>query len=164
MYASKLLSRIRRDLDTIPEYIARIERERQEKREGPRGRHSLLGDYNYATYTEICHRDSIEPDLSIDPGAVKECEDALGRYLDRNAPGNRDLKRYVTAISLYLIFIARRPLHPPGVPFSQETRITKSGDSYVCTGKARYRSDPFSLCRFCVCREKKDPGDTLQST
>jgi uncharacterized protein (UPF0305 family) len=162
MYASGLLSRIRCDLDTIPEYLARIERERQEKREDPRGMLSLIGDYNYATYTEIRRRDSPEPDFPVDPGAVKECEDALGRYLDRNAPGNNDLKRYVTAISLYLIFIARRPLHPPDVAFSPDLRITKSGDFFICTGKARYRSDPFSVCRFCVCRPKKD-GDTLRS-
>jgi hypothetical protein len=152
MYASELLTRIRCDLDTIPKYISRIERERQEKRGDPSDVLTHLGDYNYATYVETCHRDSIEPDFPLDPGTVKECEDALGRYLDQNAPGNRDLKKYVTAISLYLVFIARRPLHPPDVAFSQEIRVTKRGESYVCTGKQRHGDNTDAICRFCVCQ------------
>lgn len=162
MYASELLSRIRRNLDTIPDYLARIERERLAKKEDPPGVLTLLGDYNYATYTEIRDRDFVKPNFPLDPGAVRECEEALDRYLDRYAPDNSDLKRYVTAISLYLVFIARMPLHPPGVGFLQEIRVTKKED-YYCTGKRRYRDDPAAICRFCVCCEKKDPGDTLRS-
>ncbi|HVP96266.1 DUF2115 family protein [Methanoregula sp.] len=152
MYASELLSRIRCDLDTIPEYIARIERERQAVREDPPGTFTLLGDYNYATYTEIRGRCAVDPDFAIDPGAVKECEDVLDRYLERYAPGNENLKHYVTALSLYLAFIEQRPLHPPGVPFSDDIRIVKRGDGYYCTGKRRYRDDPAALCRFCICK------------
>jgi len=151
MYASDLLARISRDLDTIPDYIARIERARQEKKEGSAGVLSHLGDYNYATYTEIRSQNFVEPDFSIDPKRVKECELALARYLDRHAPGNRELKIYVTAISLYLAFLARRPLHPPGTS-SGEIHIIKRGDEYHCTGKRKYRDDPGALCRFCICR------------
>jgi|GEM_PF-494577 len=158
MYASDLLSRIRRDLDTIPDYIARIERERQEKREKPPRGLSLLRIYNYATYTDIRDRDSVEPDYPVNPGRVEECEEALHRYLDRQAPGNCELKTYVTAISLYLVFVARRPLHPPGMELPQGSRITKRENSYVCTGKARYLRDPDALCRFCICRPGKEPG------
>ena len=158
MYASALLSRIRRDLDTIPEYTARIGQERQEKRVGPPDVVSLLGDYNYATYTGIRGQNTVEPDFPLDPVRVNACEEALHRYLDRYAPGNRELKTYVTAISLYLAFIARRPLHPPGVELSQGIRITKREDAYLCTGKARYLRDPDSLCRFCICRSGKEPG------
>ncbi|MFA5236549.1 MAG: DUF2115 family protein [Methanoregula sp.] len=163
MYASDLLTRIRCDLDTIPGYIARIERENRGKREDPPSAISHLGDYNYATYTEIRSRDPVEPDFPVDPGAVKECEEALGWYLERYAPGNSELKIYVTALSLYLIFIARRPLHPPGMAFSDTIRITKRGDYYYCTGKRRYQDDPAALCHFCICRAKKDPGDASRS-
>lgn len=163
MYASDLLSRIRRDLDTIPEYTARIGQERQEKREGPPDVVSLLGDYNYATYTGIRGRNTVEPDFPLDPGRVNACEEALHRYLDRYAPGNRELKTYVTAISLYLVFIARKPLHPPGVEFSQGIRIIKREGAYICTGKARHLRDPDPLCRFCICRSGEEPGqDTRQ--
>lgn len=159
MYASDLLSRIRRDLDTIPEYIARIGWERQENHEGPPDVVSLLGNYNYATYTGIRGQNTVEPDFPLDPGRVNECEEALHRYLDRYAPGNRELKTYVIAISLYLVFIARMPLHPPGAELSQGIRITKREDAYICTGKARYLRNPDSLCRFCICRSGKELGE-----
>ena len=151
MYASDLLSRIHRDLDGIPEYTARIGQERQEDRKTSPGVLSCLGDYNYATYTGIRGQNTVEPDFPVDPGRVEECEEALARYLDRHAPGNRELKTYVTAISLYLVFIAQRPLHPPGTAYG-EIRITKRGDEYHCTGKRKYRDDSGALCRFCICR------------
>jgi hypothetical protein len=44
MYASGLLIRIRRDLDTLSGYIARIEQERLVKREDPSGIPAYLGE------------------------------------------------------------------------------------------------------------------------
>ncbi|MGB8220518.1 MAG: DUF2115 family protein [Methanoregula sp.] len=161
MYASGLLIRIRRDLDTLSGYIARIEQERLVKREDPSGIPAYLGEYNYATYTEIRNRASVEPDFPLDSRIVKECEEALDRYLETYAPGQPDLKRYVTALSLYLIFIAHRPLHPTDLPISDHIRIVKRGNWYYCTGKRRYRDDPLSLCCFCVCRAEEE---TVQST
>lgn len=156
MNASGLLSRIRHDLGNLPEYIARIEREQQAGGKDPSGVLSLLGDYNYATYTEICNLYEVSPDFKIDPTTVDEFENALDRYLDTYAPGKTDLKRYISNISLYLTFIAKRPLHPPGVPFSDEIRIVKNGDFYYCSGKRRFLDDPFSLCHYCVCRSMMD--------
>jgi len=152
MNASGLLSRICRDLRNLPEYIARIERERQAVGKDPSGVLSLLGNYNYATYSEICGRERISPDFEIDPTIVEEFENALDVYLDTYAPGKTDLKRYVSNISLYLTFIVKRPLHPPGVPFSENIRIVKNGDLYYCSGKKRFLDDPSSICRYCVCR------------
>jgi len=149
MNASELLYRIRHDLGDIPEYIARIE---QEQRAGSSGILSLLGDYNYAVYTEICSRETISLDFEIDSTPVEKFENALNRYLDIYAPGKKDLKCYVLNISLYLTFIAKKPLHPPGVQFSDDIHIVKDGDFYYCSGKRRFLKDPFSLCRYCVCR------------
>jgi uncharacterized protein (UPF0305 family) len=152
MNASGLLFRIRRDLRNLPEYIARIERERQAAEKDHSGVLALLGNYNYDTYTEICHHYEVAPDFRIDLSTVEEFENALNVYLDTYAPGKTDLKRYVSDISLYLTFIAKRPLHPPGVSFSDEIRIVKNGDYYYCSGKTRFLDDPSSLCRYCVCR------------
>ena len=154
MNASELLSRIHRDLSSLPEYIARIERVQQAGAKDPSRILSILGDYNYATYTEICYRYEVSPDFKIDPTTVEEFENALDVYLDTYAPGKTDLKCYVTNISLYLTFIAKRPLHPPGVPFSDEIRIVKNGDFYYCSGKKRFLDDPSSICRYCICKSR----------
>jgi uncharacterized protein (UPF0305 family) len=153
MNASGLLNRIRGDLGNLSEYIAWIERVRQAGGKDPSGIISLLGDYNYTTYTEICHRDGVSPDFKLDPATVEEFENAMDVYLTTYAPGKADLKCYVSNISLYLTFIAKRPLHPPGVPFSDEIRIVKNGDFYYCSGKKQFLDDPSSLCRYCVCRQ-----------
>jgi hypothetical protein len=152
MNASELLSRIKGELGNLTEYIARIERELQAGGKDPAGIISLLGDFNYTIYTEICHRDGVSPDFKLDPTTVEEFESALDGYFDTYAPGKTDLKRYVSNISLYLTFIAKRPLHPPGVPLSDEIRIVKNGDFYYCSGKKQFLDDPSSLCRYCVCR------------
>ncbi len=152
MNASGLLSRIRSDLGNLSEYIARIERERQAGGKDPSRVPSILGDYNYATYTEICHRYEVSPDFRIDPTTVEELENTLDKYFDTYAHGKTDLKRYVSNVSLYLTFIAKRPLHPPGVQFSDEIRIVKKGDYYYCSGKKWFLDDPSSICRYCVCR------------
>jgi len=152
MNASELLSRIRRDLGDIPDYIARVEQEKQVRGKDPSRMLSILGDYNYSTYTEICHRNGVSPDFKIESTTVEEFETALDWYFDTYAPGKIDLKRYVSNISLYLTFIAKRPLHPPEVPFSDDIRIVKNRDFYYCSGKKRFLEDPSSICRYCVCR------------
>lgn len=152
LYASDLLSRIRRDLEGLSDYTSRIEQERQARAEDPPGMLTRLGDYNYATYTEICHRDGVSPDFKIDSAIVQSFECTLNQYLDTYAPGKTDLKRYVLSISLYLTFIVKRPLHPPGPPFFGDLHIIQKGESYYCSGKKRFIRDPSSLCRYCVCK------------
>jgi uncharacterized protein (UPF0305 family) len=152
MKASELFSQIRGDLIEVSGYIAQIEEARRTRARDPPGTLTYLGDYNYATCTEILSRDVITPDFRIDRGSVEKFELALDRYLDTYAPGNKELKRYASSVSLYLTFIAKKPLHPPEVPFSEEICIVKNGEFYYCSGKARFLQDPSSLCRYCVCR------------
>jgi len=139
-------------MDDVSGYIAETERARRSSdgRSAATLRH--LGDYNYTAYREILDLDGIAPDFEIDPRTVEEFEQILHRYLDTYAPGREDLKKYIVGVSLYLTFIAKRPLHPPGVPFSDEIRVERKRDSYYCSGKRRFLNDPSSCCRFCVCR------------
>jgi len=152
MKASELFFRICRDLEELSEYISRIEEERLIRAGDPPGALAYLGDYNYTTLVEIRNRDGISPDFEIDSAIVDEFQHALDRYLDTYAPGAADLKCYVLNISLYLTFIAKKPLHPPEVPFSGDILIVKKGKSFYCSGKRRFTGDDPSLCRYCVCR------------
>jgi uncharacterized protein (UPF0305 family) len=152
MNASDLLTRIRHDMDDVSGYIAEIERARRSSDGGSAATLRYLGDYNYTAYREILELDGITPDFEIDPLSVEEFERTLNRYLDIHALGREDLKTYIVGISLYLTFIAQRPLHPPGVPFSEEIRVIQKGGFFYCSGKRRFLNDPVSCCRFCVCR------------
>ncbi|MEN6516769.1 MAG: DUF2115 family protein [Methanospirillum sp.] len=139
-------------MDEVSGYIAEIERARRPCDPEPSGTPRYLEDYNYTTCREILDLDGIAPDFEVDPLLVEECERTLDQYLDTYAPGRRELKGYITGISLYLTFIAQRPLHPPDVPFSEEIRVQRKGEFYYCSGKRRFLTDPVSCCRFCVCR------------
>lgn len=154
MKASELFLRIRRDLEDLSAYTSRIEEERLIRAGDSPGVLTYLGDYNYATFVEIRNRDEISPDFEIDCVIVEEFRHVLDRYLDTYAPEAADLKRYVSNISLYLTFIAKRPLHPPEVPFSGDSSIVKRGESFYCSGKRRFIGDDPSLCRYCACRSQ----------
>jgi len=152
MNALELFTRIRHELDEISGYIAECEKARRSCDQKSPGMPGYLEDYNYATCHELLNLDTIRPDFEIDSLIVEEFEHTLDLYLDTHAPGKKDLKRYITSLSLYLTFIAKRPLHPPGVPFSKEIRIVKKGEFFYCSKKRRFLADPSSCCRFCVCR------------
>lgn len=159
MKASELLTKIREDLSTIPGYIAEIEMARS-NRSGTMDSPQHLLDYTYATYKEIKNRDSVEPDFDLDATAVQNFENDLAHYLDTYAPGKENLKTYTSAISTYLTFISKKPLHPPDMPFSDEFHIVKNGESYYCDGKKKFKNDPRALCSYCICKSESDQNTT----
>ena len=57
------------------------------------------------------------------------------------------------SISLYLAFIAKKPLHPPGLMFSNGSGIYKNQGIYYCAGKSKFIAYKLSLCEYCVCKE-----------
>ncbi len=67
-------------------------------------------------------------------------------------PGNAGFKDYVRTVSVYLVFIARMPLHPPGMRFAGGKEIALVEGIWRCPGKREFVGDPASLCKYCVCR------------
>jgi uncharacterized protein (UPF0305 family) len=61
-----------------------------------------------------------------------------------------EFKDFIKIISLYLTYIAKKPLHPTGIIFSNESKVYQKEESYYCTGKAIFLKDKHSLCRYCV--------------
>jgi len=152
MKASELLEYIRSELSVISDYTSEIgkmvQRGREEKPDLP----AYLRDYNYSAFKEICDHDGIYPDFEIDSSLTGKFTGAVNRYLDTYAPGDEDLKVYVLNISLYLTFIAKRPLHPPALTETGQIEIIQKGRYYYCSEKSRYVHDSSALCRYCVCR------------
>ncbi|MBW9220605.1 DUF2115 domain-containing protein [Methanothermococcus sp. SCGC AD-155-M21] len=50
----------------------------------------------------------------------------------------------------YLIFIAKKPLHPVGTRFPGGKSIVKKNNKYLCPVKNKQKNE-YSLCEFCIC-------------
>lgn len=151
MKASELFRTVKNDLETLSEYTSHVERKLQDT--DKRSISSIMTWYNYDNLVEILSRDDNDLDFEIDDSKLQDFQLHIGHYLDTYAPGESDLKVYITGISVYLAFIAKRPLHPPGLESGNGPHIVKNGNSYYCSGKRLFINDDKSLCKYCVCKQ-----------
>jgi uncharacterized protein (UPF0305 family) len=151
MKASTLLKAIQIDLEPLSTHASDTMRKPQEIGTGSIS--TIMARYNHDNLLEILGRDSVSPDFEIGDGRLRDFRQRIGHYLDTYAPGDLDFKMYITGISLYLAFIAKRPLHPPGLESGNGPRIVKKGNSYYCSGKRQFINDDQSLCKYCVCKQ-----------
>lgn len=152
MKASKLLNIIRQNLKDYPiDYL-------KNKAVDDRYRDPLvkkLAKYNSSVYDEIYEAD-IEDDFEIKDKIIKNIQSDIGFYFDRYAPGDEETREFTKYISLYLVLIAKKPLHP----FSENSRddVYFFNGDYYCKGRARYIHDKKSLCRYCICKNLSFSG------
>ncbi|MGX8694678.1 MAG: DUF2115 family protein [Methanobrevibacter sp.] len=152
MKASKLLNIIRQNLKDYPiDYL-------KNKAVDERYRDPLvkkLAKYNSSVYDEIYEAD-IEDDFEIKDKIIKNIQSDIGFYFDRYAPGDEETREFTKYISLYLVLIAKKPLHP----FSENNRddVYFFNGDYYCKGRARYIHDKKSLCRYCICKNVSFSG------
>lgn len=151
MKASALLSLVKVDLETLVSYRTLIEQKlRDDKEPGSIG--SVMTRYNYSNFTEILCGKSVDLDFEVDEKKLEDFRHRIDNYLDLYAPGDEDLKKYVKGISTYLAFIARRPLHPPGIRFSSEATVFEKNGLYYCSGRRTFAKEDLSLCKYCICK------------
>ena len=152
MKASKLLNINRQNLKDYPiDYL-------KNKAVDERYRDPLvkkLAKYNSSVYDEIYEAD-IEDDFEIKDKIIKNIQSDIGFYFDRYAPGDEETREFTKYISLYLVLIAKKPLHP----FSENNRddVYFFNGDYYCKGRARYIHDKKSLCRYCICKNVSFSG------
>ena len=96
------------------------------------------------------HVDNIE---DIDSDVLLEFSTCIDRYMDENAPDQIDLKKYVRMVSLYLTFIVKKPLHPPGMIFSDGEKIIRRDNYFYCPVKNKQLNQELSLCKYCVSKD-----------
>ncbi|MBP2030352.1 uncharacterized protein (UPF0305 family) [Methanohalophilus levihalophilus] len=111
-----------------------------------------LARYNRKKFSELKERDCSEISEEIDIGKLKEFSFRINKYMDGYAPNQRDLKEYIRIISTYLTFIAKEPLHPPGMYVNENQTIFENGGVYYCPAKSKHILEEMSLCKYCVCR------------
>lgn len=112
----------------------------------------FIANYNTEIFSELKNRNCIDILEDIDPDKLEDFTLRINQYMDENAPDQTDLKKYIRIISTYLAFIAKRPLHPPGMVINDNKRIFRKGNNYFCPVKSKYMLEAMSLCEYCVCR------------
>jgi len=146
-----LLEALKRDAREIyrsrPDELARLEAS-SGKSDSPA---SLVAAYDYKAFTELLGRAQVSGG-EVDDAVLADFRRLIDRYMDVHAPGSEAFKDYVRTVSVYLAFVARRPLHPPGLRLAGDKEIALVDGAWRCPGKRKYAGDPGSLCRYCVCR------------
>ncbi len=114
--------------------------------------HLKMLEYNLKNSNEIINSSFEGLDYEVDEKKLDEFKGRIDHYFDLYAPDDEDFKEFIKIISIYLTFIAKKPLHPPGIIFSNGDTVYQSGDSYNCTGKSVFIKDNLALCKYCICK------------
>jgi hypothetical protein len=112
---------------------------------------SAVAAYDCQAFDELLALDRAPPGV-VDEADLADFRERIERYMSVQMPGNESFKNYISTVSAYLAFIARKPLHPPGMRFSGRKEIALVGGTWRCPGKKAYARDPGALCKYCVCR------------
>ena len=97
-------------------------------------------------------RNCISVTENIDLTTLEDFTFQINQYMDENTPNQPDFKQYIRIICTYLAFIAKKPLHPLGMTFSNNQKIVSTGYNYYCPEKGKHTQETTSLCRYCICK------------
>jgi uncharacterized protein (UPF0305 family) len=120
--------------------------------------HDTMSLYNLENFNEIMNSSFTGSDDKVDEKTLYDFIECMNQYFNLHNSDDEDFKEFIKIISIYLTFIAKKPLHPPGIIFSNGATVFIQNNSYYCTGKDVFINDEFSLCKYCVCRFTKCIG------
>jgi uncharacterized protein (UPF0305 family) len=152
MKASALFVIVKNELKTLSAYKSQIEQKVSADKDN-NSISSIMTRYNYNNFIEIFSLDCLDTDFEVDEEKLRDFQHRIDSYLSIYMPDDADLKTYVKGISTYLVFIVKRPLHPPGLEFDNGSRIVQRDGSYYCSGKRQFIKDDLSLCKYCICKQ-----------
>ncbi|WP_342459318.1 DUF2115 family protein [Methanobacterium sp.] len=78
----------------------------------------VMSRYNLENFNKILNSSCNGLDEEVDEEKLKDLQNRIDHYFSLYAPDDEDFKEFIKAISIYLTFIAKKPLHPPGIVFS----------------------------------------------
>jgi len=154
----ELFSLIKKDaeyfsIEDVLQRNAHSEKEQQQPFDRIKYVSRTVADYNLKTFLEIKSREYIDVIEQVDVDIFNEFTRRIDKYLDKHAPGQDDLKRYIQIVSAYLTFIARKPLHPPGMIFEDGHKIVVKDNKFYCPEKNKHKHGVMSLCKYCVSKD-----------
>ena len=145
--SSKLFLKLERD---IKQYQSKVSSKRTLSDKDNNSLMDIISAYNLKNFNEIISLKFKGNDEEIDEKELKDFKLSIDHYFSLYAPDNEEFREFIKIISLYLTYIAKKPLHPPGITFSNGSKVYQREDIYFCTGKKIFIKDEFSLCRYCV--------------
>lgn len=151
MKSSELFLKIKQDIE---HYKSRVNDNNKNISENPDSIDYIMSKYNQDNFNEIMNLSLDElGDYEIDEKELNDFQNRIDYFFSLYAPDDEDFKEFIKAISLYLTFIAKKPLHPPGTEFSNGKRVYKNQNMHYCTVKSEFIKDKLSLCKYCVCNQ-----------
>lgn len=113
--------------------------------------HNTMSEYNFENFNEIINSSVKGSDDEIDEKKLDDFKEHIDHYFGLYAPEDTEFREFIKIVSIYLTFIAKKPLHPLGIIFSNGATVYQREDSYYCTGKSVFIKDNLSLCKYCIC-------------
>ncbi|AEH07061.1 DUF2115 domain-containing protein [Methanothermococcus okinawensis] len=89
-------------------------------------------------------------DFEIDEDILNKLYNRINQF-KTNTKGEDSFIKLSHIVTPYLIFIAKKPLHPIGMRFPGGKRIIEKNGIYYCPVKNRQKNE-YSLCEFCICK------------
>ena len=90
-------------------------------------------------------------DYNIDENTLNKLFDRIDRF-KCGVKGEESFIKLSKIVVPYLIFMAKKPLHPVGMRFPGGKHIVEKNGVYYCPVKNRQKNE-YSLCEFCVCED-----------
>ncbi len=97
----------------------------------------------------------------LPPFDRKECLELIQRIdlMQEDNEKNRLFTDMVKLTSVYLIFVAGKPLHPLNMEFPGGSKIAKKDNEYYCPAKNKQKDVEIALCKFCICKDMDETGE-----
>ena len=149
MKSSKLFLKIKKDIEP---YKSKVNDKNKNISEDPDSIGFIMSKYNQDTFNEM-NLSFLELDDKIDEEELNDFQKRIDYFFSLDATEDEEFREFIKVISLYLTFIAKKPLHPPGIKFSEGKGVYKEQNIYYCTAKSEFINDKMSLCKYCVCNE-----------
>lgn len=152
----KLLAQLQQEALKWPLEVLEDQYNNWKTKEFPPGSPEYINEmnalYNIETMLELKHNSGTNFAENIPNHYFMKFVDCINGYMDKYAPGQEDFKDYIRILNLYRTFVAKMPLHPPGMLLPGGHKIYKKGKDYFCTAKQQYIHDEESMCRFCIAK------------
>jgi uncharacterized protein (UPF0305 family) len=121
---------------------------------------SVLFTYLYDTIQHLKNRKSLDTTEEIDREKHEEVIKRIDRFVDGNDPGQKAFARFARIATLYLVFIEKKPIHPPGMVFPGGLKIIEEDGLFYCPVRDKQSEVDIALCEFCICKDLSELEQT----
>ena len=150
--SSKLFLKLKKD---IKKYQSKVSSQAVLSDKSDNSLMDIISAYNLKNFNEIMSLEYKGYDEEINEKDLEDFKLSIYHYFSLYAPDDEEFREFIKIISFYLTYITKKPLHPPGLIFSNGSKVYQSEGIYFCTGKNIFIKDELSLCRYCVAKNPK---------